>query len=73
MLDVEKRLGDAVKHFWTVRVRQHRRQGAKTGKKDAGSRGAVTGGRPAFIRPTYRTRVAFIGRPHFNFSGGCAG
>lgn len=47
MLDVEKRLGDAVKHFWTVRVRQHKRQGAKTGKKDAGSRGAVTGGKHA--------------------------
>lgn len=47
MLDVEKRLAEAVKHFWTVRKRQHKNQGRKTGIKDAGSRAAVTGGKHA--------------------------
>ena len=47
MLDVEKRLAKAVKHFWTVRKRQQKNQGQKTGKKDAGSRAAVTGGKHA--------------------------
>ena len=47
MLDVEKKLGDAVKHFWRVRSRQHKRQGSKTGVKDAGNRASVTGGKHA--------------------------
>jgi hypothetical protein len=47
MLDVEKHLADAVKHFWAVRSRQHRKQGKGSGKKDAGARGAVTGGKHA--------------------------
>jgi Restriction endonuclease XhoI len=47
MIDVEKELGQAVKHFWKIRSRQRRRQGTETGKKDAGNRGAVTGGKHA--------------------------
>lgn len=47
MLDVETKLGDAVKHFWRVRTRQQKRQGSKTGVKDAGRRGSVTGGKHA--------------------------
>jgi len=47
LLDVEKGLSEAVKHFWRVRTRQHRRQGKKSGVKDAGSRAAVTGGKHA--------------------------
>jgi len=47
MLDVEKHLAEAVKHFWTVRKRQHKKQGTKSGVKDAGSRAAVTGGKHA--------------------------
>lgn len=47
MLDVETLLGDAVKHFWRVRAHQQKRQGSKTGVKDAGRRGSVTGGKHA--------------------------
>ena len=47
MIDVEKELGKAVRHFWTTRSSQHTKQGAATGRKDAGSRGAVTGGKHA--------------------------
>ena len=52
MLDFEKELGKAVRYFWQVRGRQKRRQGGKTGAKDAGERGSVTGGKHAngFIR-----------------------
>jgi hypothetical protein len=46
-LDVEKALAKAVKHFWKTRGSQHASQGAASGKKDAGSRGAVTGGKHA--------------------------
>lgn len=46
-LDVKKALGKAVKHFWTTRGAQHASQGGATGKKDTGSRGAVTGGKHA--------------------------
>lgn len=46
-LDVEKELAKAVRHFWTTRGKQASTQGAKTGKKDAGSRSAVTGGKHA--------------------------
>lgn len=35
----------AVRHFWQTRKRQASAQGRKTGKKDYGSRGAVTGGK----------------------------
>lgn len=47
MLDVEQELSKAVKYFWRIRAQQHKRQGGKTGVKDAGSRAAVTGGRHA--------------------------
>ncbi|MGH9960947.1 MAG: PaeR7I family type II restriction endonuclease [Pyrinomonadaceae bacterium] len=52
MLDFEKELGRAVKHFWRIRGKQKNRQGTKTGQKDAGERGSVTGGKHAdgFIR-----------------------
>ena len=47
MLDFEGELGKAVHHFWRVRGKQKIRQGGKTGKKDAGERGSVTGGEHA--------------------------
>jgi len=47
MIDVEQELGKAVKHFWKTRSSQHKRQGSGTGKKDAGNRAAVTGGKHA--------------------------
>jgi hypothetical protein len=52
MLDFETELARAVKYFWQVRGTQRRRQGSKTGKKDAGERSSVTGGKHAdgFIR-----------------------
>lgn len=52
MLDFEKELGKAVQQFWRVRGHQKVRQGGKTGRKDAGERGSVTGGKHAdgFIR-----------------------
>lgn len=42
---LEKRVGDAIKLFWTTRDQQSESQGAKTGQKDAGLRAAVTGGK----------------------------
>jgi hypothetical protein len=45
MDDLEKRVGKAIKLFWSVRDRQSRDQGGKTGQKDAGLRAAVTGGK----------------------------
>jgi len=52
MLDFEIELGRAVQHFWRVRGKQKHRQGGMTGKKDAGERSSVTGGKHAdgFIR-----------------------
>jgi hypothetical protein len=47
MLDFEKELGRAVKHFWQVRSKQKKRQGGTTGRKDAGERSSVTGGKHA--------------------------
>lgn len=47
MIDVETELGKAVKHFWKTRTHQKKRQGTETGRKDAGNRGAVTGGKHA--------------------------
>jgi hypothetical protein len=43
--DLEKRLRKAIRHFWTTRRTQARKQGSKTGSRDAGARTAVTGGR----------------------------
>lgn len=47
MLDYKKELGKAVKHFWLTRGTQKKRQGGNLGYKDAGDRGAVTGGKHA--------------------------
>lgn len=47
MLNIEAALRDAVKYFWDTRTQQHKKQGGKSGRKDAGTRGAVTGGRHA--------------------------
>jgi hypothetical protein len=41
----EERLRAAVKHFWSMRGNQARRQGIKSGTRDAGNRTAVTGGK----------------------------
>ena len=41
---LEKRLRLAIKQFWTTRQSQALKQGANTGKRDAGQRTAVTGG-----------------------------
>jgi len=47
MADYQKKLGEAIKHFWRVRAKQGESQGSKSGKKDAGNRAAVTGGKHA--------------------------
>jgi hypothetical protein len=41
----EERLRAAIKHFWGTRGNQAKRQGTKTGSRDAGNRTAVTGGK----------------------------
>jgi hypothetical protein len=43
--ELQQRLRRAIKHFWTTRETQARKQGPKTGSHDAGARTAVTGGR----------------------------
>lgn len=45
MADYTSLISEAVKHFWQVRNQQSRKQGSSTGKKDYGSRAAVTGGK----------------------------
>ena len=42
--EIEKRLQNAVKHFWSTRETQAQKQGTVSGSKDAGARSAVTGG-----------------------------
>ena len=51
-MDLNARVSKAVRHFWKVRTQQHKKQGSSTGKKDAGNRSAVTGGKhlDGFIR-----------------------
>ena len=44
MKDLQQRLAAAIGHFWKTWQRQHRRQAGRGGKRDQGSRGAVTGG-----------------------------
>ena len=44
-MNYESRVAEAIKHFWAVRTRQHENQGASSGRKDAGARSAVTGGK----------------------------
>jgi hypothetical protein len=43
--EVDRSVCEAIKLFWTVREKQRKRQGTKTGQKDAGLRAAVTGGK----------------------------
>lgn len=52
MIDVEQLLSEAVGHFWRTRTDQREKQGTRSGAKDAGERGAVTGGKHAdgFVR-----------------------
>ena len=45
MADYRKQISEAVKHFWKIRTKQSKEQGKTSGKKDAGSRSAVTGGK----------------------------
>ncbi len=40
-----KKVSTAVRHFWTTREHQQQNQGKVTGRRDYGSRGAVTGGK----------------------------
>jgi len=51
-MNYRPRVAEAVKHFWEVRARQHKSQGAGSGAKDMGLRSAVTGGKhlDGFIR-----------------------
>lgn len=44
MDSLQERLAQAVRHFWLTRRRQEQKQGKRTGKRDQGSRSAVTGG-----------------------------
>ncbi len=44
MKDLRGRVGAAVRQFWRTRQKQEKRQGKATGKRDQGSRSAVTGG-----------------------------
>jgi len=41
---LDQRVRDAVKFFWSTRAEQAQRQGSGSGTKDAGARAAVTGG-----------------------------
>lgn len=45
MSDVNDKVAKAIRHFWRTRSHQAKRQGTKSGQRDAGSRGAVTGGK----------------------------
>jgi hypothetical protein len=48
MIDTKRlhdRMTDAVRTFWSTRVAQHTEQGSASGVRDAGNRGAVTGGK----------------------------
>ena len=42
--EIDKKLRRAIKHFWSTRDSQSKKQGSKSGTRDAGSRTAVTGG-----------------------------
>jgi hypothetical protein len=44
MNELHARLPEAVKHFWNTRTSQADKQGGRTGLKDYGERGCVTGG-----------------------------
>jgi hypothetical protein len=44
MKQLDRRLSAAIRHFWSTRDAQARKQGLSSGSKDAGARSAVTGG-----------------------------
>lgn len=44
-MDYQVRVAKAVRHFWKVRTQQQKKQSVASGKKDAGNRSAVTGGK----------------------------
>ena len=44
-MNYDKRVAKAIRYFWNVRAKQHKKQGSVTGVKDYGSRGAVTDGK----------------------------
>lgn len=44
-MDYSDDVSRAIQHFWEVRTRQFKNQGTATGKRDAGNRSAVTGGK----------------------------
>lgn len=44
MTNLEDKVRAAVKHFWKTRATQSKKQGSKSGSKDAGERSAATGG-----------------------------
>ncbi len=44
MSNLQEGLARAVRHFWLTRKRQEKSQGRRSGKRDQGSRSAVTGG-----------------------------
>lgn len=45
MRDYSGHLAEAIRHFWRTRASQGEQQGTKSGRKDAGFRSAVTGGK----------------------------
>jgi hypothetical protein len=45
MKNLDERVSQAIRHFWRTRGRQGKSQGADTGRRDAGRRTEVTGGR----------------------------
>jgi len=44
MNDLQRRLAAAIRQFWKTRQQQEKKQGKASGKRDQGSRSAVTGG-----------------------------
>jgi hypothetical protein len=64
MKSIESRVREAVKLSWLTREKQSQDQGGKTGRKDAGLRAAVTGGKhlDGFIQ-IYRDLFASAGLP----------
>ena len=52
MVEIHDRVEAAIRHFWRTRRRQSKNQGRSSGKRDYGSRSAVTGGKQVdgFIR-----------------------
>lgn len=67
MENLEQHVSEAVKAFWITRKRQSKKQGSKTGQKDAGFRTAVTGGKhlDGFVE-LCRDLLVDSGLPHAN-------